>query len=157
MECGIVSLSTRNPANMKAKERERGLLYPDLSYVLQGCVFDIRKQYGPGQKEIVYHRLLEEKLLSKGIRFEREKRIEIYSQDTGKVVGIYQPDLIVDDKIIVELKSSRFTTKQDEKQLYFYLRNSKYELGYLVNFSTPRLYMKRIVYSNDRKPYLSVV
>jgi GxxExxY protein len=141
---------------MKANIRESGLLYAELSYILQGCFFDIRKQYGPGQKEIIYHRLLEEKLLSKRVKFEREKRIEIYSQDTGSVIGIYQPDFVVDDQILIEVKSSRFTTKQDEKQLYFYLRNSKYELGYLVNFSTPRLNMKRIVYSNSRKPFLRV-
>lgn len=71
-------------------------------------------------------------------------------------MGSYRPDMIIDGKIIVEAKSSRFTNKQDEKQLYFYLRNSKYELGYLINFSTPKLYLKRIVYSNDKKPFLKV-
>lgn len=130
------------------------IVYPDLSYVIQGCIFEIRKQYGPGQKEVVYKRLLKEKLIIKGRKAEEEKRINIYSQDSGKIVGFYQPDLTVDDKIIIEIKSSRFTSKKDEKQLYHYLRNSKYELGYLVNFSTPRLYMKRIVYSNQRKPFL---
>src|SRR3989338_7582014 len=134
-----------------------GLLYPELSYTIQGCVFEVRKQYGPGQKEVVYQRLLEEKLKIKGLKVEKEKRINIYSQDSGKVVGIYQPDLVVEDKILLEIKSSRFTTKTDEKQLYHYLRNSQYELGYLINFSTPQLYMKRIIYSNTRKPYISVV
>jgi GxxExxY protein len=131
------------------------LLYPDLSYTVQGCIFDIRKQYGPGQKEIVYNRLLIEKLTNKGLLVEREKRINIYSQDSGKVVGTYTPDLVIENKIIVEIKSSSFTTQMDEKQLYHYLRNSSYELGYLVNFSTPDLYIKRIIYTNDRKPYLT--
>ena len=139
-----------------AKKRKSKLLYPKLSYVIQGCIFDVRKQYGPGQKEVIYHRLLEEKMKDKGINIEREKKINIYSQDTGKVVGWYQPDIVVDGKVILEIKSTRFTTKQNEKQLYHYLRNSEYELGYLVNFSTPKLYMKRIVYSNSREPYLSV-
>lgn len=88
--------------------------FGDLSYVVQGCIFDIRKQYGPGQKEVVYKRLLIEKLESKKLSVEQEKRINVYSQDTGKVVGVYQPDIVVDNKIIIELKSSRFTTKQDE-------------------------------------------
>lgn len=153
-------INTLNNTNKKANPRKQAaagqsdLLYPQLSYVLQGCFFAIRKQYGPGQKEVVYHRLLEEKLKYQGIEVESEKRINIYSEDSGKIVGIYQPDLVVDDKIILEIKSSRFTTKTDEKQLYYYLRNSSYELGYLVNFSTPRLYLKRIVYSNSRKPWL---
>jgi len=130
------------------------ILYPELSYLIQGAIFELRKQYGPGQKEIVYQRLLEEKLITKGLKVEKEKKINIYSQDSGKVVGTYQPDLVVDNKVLLELKSSLFTTKTDEKQLYHYLRNSEYELGFLVNFSTPRLYLKRIIYTNDRKPYL---
>lgn len=86
----------------------------------------------------------------------KEKRINVYSQDSGKVIGIYQPDLLIEEKILLEIKSSKFTTKTDEKQLYYYLRNSQYELGYLINFSTPRLFIKRIVYSNSKKSYLSV-
>jgi len=148
--------NTQTNANINAKKRESALLYPKLSYLIQGCVFEIRKQYGPGQKEIIYQRLLEEKLVNKGLRVEKEKRINVYSQDSGKVIGIYQPDLLIEEKILLEIKSSKFTTKTDEKQLYYYLRNSQYELGYLINFSTPRLFIKRIVYSNSKKPYLSV-
>lgn len=147
---------TLTNTNQKAKQRKSALLHPELSYVIQGCFFEMRKQYGPGQKEIVYHRLLEEKLKRVGLRVEREKRIDIFSQDSGKTVGSYQPDILVEDKILIEVKSSRFSNQADEKQLYFYLRNSKYELGYLVNFSTPRLFMKRIVYSNTRKPFLTL-
>ncbi|MBM3250794.1 MAG: GxxExxY protein [Candidatus Nealsonbacteria bacterium] len=61
---------------------------------------------------------------------------------------------MIDNKILLEIKSSKFTTKNDERQLYFYLRNSKYEVGYLVNFSSPQLYIKRIIYTNERKPFL---
>ena len=140
----------------KKNEKSEKILYRDLSFIVQGCVFEIRKQYGPGHKEIVYHKLLEEKLLAKDLKVEREKRIKIYSQDTGKVVGVYQPDIVVEDKIVLEIKSSKFTTITDNKQLYHYLRNSRYELGYLINFSTPKLFIKRIIYTNDRKPYLRV-
>lgn len=149
-------MDTQNNTNQKANKRESSLLYPKLSYIIQGCVFEIRRQYGPGQKEIVYQRLLEEKLKKHNLAVEREVKINIYSQDSGKVIGTYQPDFLIDNSILLEIKSSRFTTKTDEKQLYFYLRNSKYELGYLINFSTPRLYIKRIVYANIRKPYLNV-
>ena len=102
----------------------------------------------------VNQNLLEEALIANYIAYSREARIKIYSNDTWKVVGTYIPDFLVDDKIIVELKSSHYTTKTDEKQLYHYLRNSPYPVGYLVNFSTPQLYIKRIIYTNDRKPFL---
>lgn len=133
---------------------EKVFLFKELSYDIQGCFFAIRKEYGPGQKESIYHNLLEEFLKSKKYKVEKEKSINIYSNQTGKKVGLYRPDLIVEDKIVIEVKSSRITPVNDEKQLYYYLRNSKYELGYLVNFSTPSLFFKRIIYTNDRKPFL---
>lgn len=130
------------------------LLHGELTYKIRGCFFDIRKQYGPGQKEVIYHRILKEKLEALGLKTEPEKQIKIKSQDTGKSLGIYQPDFVIEDKILIEVKSSKMTSAADEKQLYYYLRNSKYEVGFLVNFSTPKLLIKRIIYTNDRKPYL---
>ena len=135
-------------------DQENGFLYKELGYKLVGLFLKIRNEYGPGHKEVVYQNLLEEALIANNIAYNREARIKIYSNDTGKVVGTYVPDFLMDDKIIVELKSSRYTTKTDEKQLYHYLRNSPYEVGYLVNFSTPQIYIKRIIYTNDRKLFL---
>lgn len=124
--------------------------------MLQGCVFEIRKEYGHGHKETVYKNLLTDYLSEKQIFTEKEKSIKVCSNKTGKIVGAYRPDLLVDNKIIVEIKATKGNTKQDEKQLYHYLKNSKYELGYLVNFGTPRLAIKRIIYTNDRKPYIKI-
>jgi GxxExxY protein len=139
---------------MNIEEKENKILYKELSYIIQGCCFEIRKEYGPGQKESVYVNLLKECIEKYNVPIEKEKSIKIYSSQSGKIVGSYRPDLIVDDKIIIEVKSTRITIKQDERQIYHYLRNSKYELGYLINFSTPRLFIKRIVYSNYKKPFL---
>lgn len=137
-------------------EQHKRFLYKELSYKLRGCFFEIRKKYGPGQKESIYVNLIKEWLDANSVPYEKEKSIKIYSERSGKVVGFYKPDIIVDGKISIEVKSSRITTKQDEKQLYFYLRNSEYEVGFLVNFSTPKLYIKRIIYTNDRKPFLKI-
>ncbi len=133
--------------------KEENFLHKDLSYKLRGIFFDIRNTYGPGQKENVYQNLLAETLKTSKIMYEKEKAINIYSK-SGIKMGTYKPDFVVDKKIILELKSSRFTTQTDEKQLYYYLRNSEYEIGFLINFSTPILYIKRIIYTNDRKPFL---
>jgi len=128
-------------------------LHHDLTYRLRGIFFQIRNTYGPGQKENIYSNLLVEALKENKIPFEKEKFINIYTPN-GKLAGTYKPDFIIDDKIITEIKSSRLTTRIDEKQLYYYLRNSKYEVGFLVNFSTPKLYIRRVIYTNDRKPFL---
>lgn len=131
-------------------------LHKELSYQLRGLFFNIRNIYGPGQKENIYQNLLVNTLKENKIPFEKEKAINIYTLN-GKTAGTYKPDFVIDDKIILEIKSSRFTTKIDEKQLYYYLRNSKYEIGFLINFSTPKLYIKRIIYTNDKKPFLQSV
>ena len=130
----------------------KDLLYPELSYQIQGAAIEIRKQYGPGHKEVLYQRALAEELSYRKIRFEKEKPIKIYSYRTNNVIGLYQPDFIIDDKIIVEIKALPVIPRKLVDQLYDYLRNSKYELGYFVNFSGPKLYMKRIIYSNVNKP-----
>lgn len=133
---------------------ETTFLYKDLSYELIGIFYKIRNEYGPGHKEKVYQNIFEELLISKQIIYKREVRINVYSSETGKIVGTYVPDFVIDDKIIVEFKSSKYTTVTDEKTFYHYLRNSKFEVGYLVNFSTQEFYIKKIIYTNDRKPFL---
>lgn len=127
------------------------ILHKELSYILQGCLFDIRKQYGSGHKETVYKNLLAERLKLKGLSIEIEKIIPIYSDQSGQMVGNYRPDLLLEKKIIIELKASKFTTSQDEEQILYYLKNTAYEIGYLINFGMPKLAIRRLIYTNDRK------
>lgn len=135
-----------------AKIKNPDLLYPELSYQIQGAAIEIRKQYGPGHKETLYQRALADELNYRKINFEKEKPIKIYSHRTGKILGSYQPDFIIDNKVIIEIKALNVIPRKLIDQLYDYLRNSNYELGYFINFSGPRLFMKRIIYSNVNKP-----
>jgi len=131
-------------------------LHKELSYELQGAFMEIRNILGPGHKEVVYQNALVEEFLAKKIVFEKEKSIRIFSPKTGKVTGHYRVDFLVDGKIIVEIKAVDLIPKNFIDQLFSYLRNSEYELGYFVNFKSPKLYIKRIIYTNDRKPFLKV-
>jgi len=133
------------------------LLYKDLSYQIQGCLMEVRKNFGPGHKEIVYQNALAEELEDRKIPFEKEKDIKIYSPKSGKPVGNYRVDFLVDKKIIVETKAVDLIPKNFVDQIYSYLRNSEYELGYFVNFRSPELYIKRIIYTNNKKPFLKLV
>ena len=110
------------------------LLYKDLSYEIQGAAMNVRKNFGSGLKENIYQKALEEELNERSINFEREKDIKIYSPKTNKVIGHYRPDLLVEDKIIVEIKAVDLIPKNFMDQVYSYLRNSKYELAYFINF-----------------------
>lgn len=129
------------------------LLHEDLSYQVIGAAIEVRKNFGPGHKESVYQNAYKEELTGKKIQFEQEKSIRIYSPKTGKIVGSYRPDGIVENKIIIEMKALEQLPRKVINQLYDYLRNSEYELGFLINFGGSKLYTKRIIYTNDRKPW----
>jgi len=130
------------------------LLYKDLSYQIQGIAMEIRKNFGPGLKEVIYQNAFEEELKARKINFEREKNIKIYSPKTGKIIGYYRPDFLIEGKIIVEIKAVDLIPKNFIDQIYSYLRNSEYELGYFINFKSPKLYIKRIIYTNNLKKFL---
>ncbi len=130
------------------------LLYKELSYEIRGVAIEVKKNYGPGHKEILYQRAFAEELGLRGINYEQEKPIKIYSPKTKKVIGSYQPDFIVEDKIIIELKALEQMPHKMIDQLYSYLRNSEYELGFLINFSSGGVDIKRVIYTNDRKKHI---
>lgn len=127
------------------------LLFKDLSYILQGVFYNVRNAYGKHHKEKIYHKALEEELKSKNIEYASEARIDVFSKTTGKRLGTYIPDLLISDSIIIELKASPFTSKDMEMQLIEYLKSSKYELAYLVNFGEMRFKPRRYIHTKDRK------
>lgn len=141
----------------ESRIKNKGLLYPELSYQIQGAIFAVANKYGKGLKESIYQKALAEELTKRGLQFEEQKRIKIFSLDTGKVLGTYVPDFVVDDRIVLELKATEFTTRQDVVQQQSYLKARVYEVVYLVNFGTQQLFMKRTVYSNSRKPFLALL
>ena len=130
------------------------LLHKQLSYEIRGAAIEVKKNYGPGHKEVLYQRAFAEELGLRGIKYEREKHITVYSPKTKKLIGFYQPDFIIEDKIIVELKALEQMPRMMIDQLYSYLRNSKYELGFLINFSSSGVNVKRVIYTNDKKKHL---
>jgi len=132
------------------------LLYKELSYQIQGAAIEIRRNFGSGHKETIYQKAFEEELEIRNIPYIREATIKIYSPLTGKIIGVYRPDFLVDNKIIVELKAKRIIPHDLMESVYDYLRNSKYELGYFINFTSPRLFIKRIIYTNNRKPWFNI-
>jgi len=110
-------------------------LYKELSYTLRGIAFDIYKQFRNRHKERVYHNAFLLALKYRAIPYETEKRIPVVYE--GKQVGIYTPDLVVDEKILIELKAKPMLMKQDSAQFWQYLRGTLYRVGLLINFGNP--------------------
>jgi len=130
------------------------LLEEELSYKVRGCIYNVANKYGKGLKEKIYQGAMAEEYALAGLNFIEQKRIDIYSFDIGKILGTYIPDFVIEDKIIIELKATNFITKQDINQHRSYLRVSIYEIGYLVNFCTEKLFIQRNIYTNDKKPFI---
>lgn len=87
--------------------------------------------------------------MDRGLSVEKEKRLDVFYN--GKKVGTYMPDLVVNDTIIIELKAKPRLTQDDVKQFWYYLRGSKYKVGYLINFGAPNgVQITRRVYDTAR-------
>lgn len=121
------------------------LLYKDLSYKIRGCVFKVYNSLGFGHKEEVYQKALAIELDKEKINFEREKNLIITYE--GKKVGNYRPDFVIDEKIIIETKAVEFMPKSYEAQLVYYLKGTGYKLGFIINFGSNKLEIRRRVWS----------
>ena len=123
-------------------------LYEKESYQIRGACFDVYKAFGGAFKEKIVDRSLTKALEKRGLKIENQKRIDIYFE--GEKVGLYIPDKVVNQSIILEIKAKPYLTRQDIDQFWKYLKGSQYKLGFLINFG-PKLEIKRTVYDRARK------
>ena len=101
------------------------------------CAFSVANYLGHGFLEAVYQKCLEIELTSAGIPFESQKDLRIYYK--GEDIGLkYRADIVVDNKIIIELKAKDKLKSEDEGQIIHYLRATGYKLGLLINFGHKR-------------------
>ncbi|HSW48104.1 MAG TPA: GxxExxY protein [Candidatus Saccharimonadales bacterium] len=143
-------MSAKSSETIRETTQQATLIYPGESYIIQGACFAIYKKFRNTQKETVYQKALLEEIKSRGLKVEREKQLPVYH--LGVKVGVYIPDLLINDSIIIELKAKPFLHKTDISQFWFYLKNSEYRLGYLVNFGeSSGVKMIRRVYDIARK------
>lgn len=130
---------------------QEDFLYSELTYKIRGAVFAVWRELGPAFKESVYQKALEREFSKRAIPFISQKRIDIIYDN--KKIGIYKPDFIIDDKILVEIKVLPRLTKLEEKQAWYYLKGTDYKLALLVNFGSQKLQIKRWIYDKARQKY----
>lgn len=122
--------------------RQYGFFYPELSYTTVGILLNTHNELGPYAREKQYGDKIEEKLREIGLFYEREVKIS----DSGNIA-----DFILDRKIILELKTERFITKEHYFQVQRYLQATNLNLGILVNFRNKYIKPIRIVKINNYK------
>ena len=113
----------------------------EITYQIRGAVFEINRILGSGFLEKVYEKALIIELLVRGLRAESQVAIEVTYK--GEVVGEYFPDIVVEDKVIIELKAVEQLQKIHEAQILNYLKATGYKVGLLINFMHPKAEIKR--------------
>ena len=110
----------------------------DYTYKVLGCVYEVYKQLGPGLLESIYERALIKELNMNGFEVKNQVEVPVYYK--GELIcPDLRLDLIVDNRLILELKSVVEYRKLFEKQLLTYLRLMNCEMGYVINFNTDNI------------------
>ena len=109
-----------------------------------GAAFEVYNELGYGFLEKVYQRALQSELLHNGHKAELEPALEVKFKNV--IVGKYFADLLVDNKVIVELKVAKRYNKKDEAQLLNELKASEIKVGLLINFGREKVEFKRFIY-----------
>ena len=127
----------------KSGNTKEKYLHSELTEKIIRCFYNVYDTLGAGFLESVYVKALMWELRKVGLSFEIEKAINVNYK--GNVIGIFRADIVVDNKIIVEVKAVKSLVPQHEAQLINYLRATEFKLGLLVNFGN-KLEFKRRIY-----------
>ena len=107
----------------------------DLSFLIRGAAFKVHAKLGPGLLESVYERVLTHELKKSGLTAITQEPIPMIYETLKIDVG-FRLDILVEDKVIIEVKSVEALADVHHKQLLTYLKLSNKRLGLLINFNT---------------------
>jgi len=105
-----------------------------ISYAIRAAIYDVYNYFGPGLLESVYTKALESELRKNNLTVRREVPVPVHYEDVKLEVG-FRLDLLVENKVIVEVKSVENLAAVHHKQVLTYLKITKLKLGILVNFN----------------------
>ena len=120
------------------------MIYQDLTEKIIRAFYDVHDELGGGFLESVYENALMISIGGKGLGVHQQEEIKVYFQ--GEVVGEFRADLIVENKVLVELKACKALNEAHTAQILNYLKATRMEVGLLVNFG-PKLEFRRFVNS----------
>jgi GxxExxY protein len=127
------------------------LLYKQLSFDVIGAAMEVHRVMGPGFLEEVYQKALERELAIRHVPFVAQQHFEV--EYKGTVIAEYYLDIVVDQKIVLELKAVSQLLPVHQSQLISYLKASGLKLGLLLNFGEESLRHKRIALTEKDKNF----
>jgi GxxExxY protein len=128
------------------------LLHKSITDIILKVYYEVYNELGYGFLEKVYQNAMYFELKSLGYKVEAQKQIKVYFKQ--QLVGEYYSDLLVEDKVIVELKACDLLMNIHVAQIMNYLKATEIEVGLLLNFGEEPEF-KRLIYTNDRKENLN--
>jgi GxxExxY protein len=127
----------------RRRETDLSMNINDITYAINGAVFEVNRVLGPGFLEKVYENALLFELRKRGLKVESQAPIKVFYKE--EVVGEYVADILVEEKVIVKLKTVEKLDEVHEAQLLNYLKATGIHVGLLVNFRHTRAQIKRMV------------
>ena len=124
--------------------KKQNNIFDILSKKTIGVAIEVHKTLGPGFIEIIYHNAMKKELDIQNIPFETEK--EIIIKYKNEQVGLHRLDLLINNDIIVELKAVKEITDVHLSQIISYLKATGLNVGLILNFSKPKIDIKRVIY-----------
>lgn len=112
--------------------------------------YDIHVFHGHGHLEKVYENALAHRLRKAGLEVKQQEPIKVYDED-GTLIGDYFADLVVEDCIIVELKTAKVLAPEHEAQLLGYLKSARFEHGLLINFGSYKFQIQKFIWNQERE------
>jgi GxxExxY protein len=128
---------------MQKEEGVKEVVYPQLSYQIVGCAYEVYNSLGKGFPGKYYQKALAIELKSKGIKIKEQVYFPLEFKE--ELIGKNYLDFLVDDKIIVEIKQGNHFSKGHFEQITRYLKVSNLKLGLLINFSSTGVQVKRVL------------
>ncbi len=126
-------------------------LHSDLSYLILKAFYKVYNTLGYGFLEKVYENAMMIELKAIGLNCMQQMHIDVYYKD--KKVGFYFADIIVDNKIIIELKAAECLSPENEAQLVNYLRATDMEVGLLLNFGKKPQHSRKVLTNSFKKSF----
>jgi GxxExxY protein len=119
------------------------LIHGELSYKVIGILYQVYNVIGPGFQEKYYQKAIAKVFEKKGVPFLEQVKVNL--DINGVMIGRYYIDFVVDQRIVLEIKSKSSFSLKDIKQVLGYLKKSRLEVGLLAAFSSEGLKIKRIL------------
>ena len=123
----------------------------ELCDLVRETAYAIHVYHGHGHLEKVYENALAHRLAKEGIAVQQQHPLMVYDED-GTLIGEYFADLLVEGRLIVELKACRTLTDEHTAQVLGHLKSARIEDGLLINFGSFKFQMKKYVLSRERTP-----